>query len=136
MQQEIKHTFYFSQTPEKVWAYLTQPELMEQWLMPSDFKPIPGHHFRFTNPGGLTFTICEVLEVKPFTQLSYVWKNDWTKTKTPFTSKVSWTLTAIEGGTELLLVHGGFESFKDLVAHNGGWVFLCTKLGELLKASA
>ncbi len=136
MQKEIKHTFYFSQTPEEVWAYLTKPELMEQWLMPSDFQPVVGYHFRFTNPGGLTFTICEVLEVKPFTDLSYVWKNDWSKTKTPFTSKVNWTLTSIEGGTELLLVHSGFELFKDLTAHNGGWIFLCNKLGELLKASA
>src|SRR3954463_5420701 len=107
MQKEIKHTFYFTQTSEEVWEYLTKPELMEQWLMPSDFKPAVGHHFRFTNPGGLTFTICEVLEVTPYTQLSYVWKNDWSKTKTPFTSKVSWTLTEFEGGTELLLVHSG-----------------------------
>ena len=101
MQKEIKHTFYFTQAPEEVWEYLTRPELMEQWLMPSDFQPIPGHHFRFTNPNN-TFVICEVLEVKPFTNLSYVWKNDWSKTKTPYTSKVSWTLTPIENGTELL----------------------------------
>ena len=132
MQKEIKHTFYFTQTPQEVWEYLTKPELMEQWLMPSDFQPVVGHHFRFTNPSG-TFVVCEVLEVKPFTQLAYVWKNDWAVTKTPYTSKVSWTLTSIEGGTELLLVHSGFELFKDLVAHNSGWMFLCNKLGELLK---
>ncbi len=133
MQKEIKHSFYFTQTPEEVWAYLTQPELMEQWLMPSDFKPVPGHHFRFTNPNN-SFVVCEVLEVRPFTYLSYVWKNDWAVTKTPFTSTVSWTLTAIDGGTQLLLVHGGFELFRDLLAHNNGWMVLCNKLGELLKA--
>ena len=27
MQKEIKHTFYFSQTPQEVWEYLTKPEL-------------------------------------------------------------------------------------------------------------
>lgn len=132
MKKEIKHTFYFTQTPEEVWEYLTKPELMEQWLMPSDFQPVVGHHFRFTNPNN-TFVVCEVLEVKPVTLLSYVWKNDWLVTKTPYTSKVSWTLSAIEGGTELLLVHSGFELFKDLLAHNSGWMFLCNKLGELLK---
>lgn len=132
MQTEIKHTFYFSQAPQEVWEYLTKPELMEQWLMPSDFQPTPGHHFRFTNPNN-TFVICEVLEVKPFTHLSYVWKNDWSKTKTPYTSKVSWTLTPIENGTELLLVHSGFELLKDFTAHNGGWMSLGKRLVELLK---
>jgi uncharacterized protein YndB with AHSA1/START domain len=133
MKKEIVHTFYFNQSPKEVWAYLTQPELMEQWLMPSDFKPVVGHHFRFTNPNN-TFVICEVLEVKPFTNLAYVWKNDWSKTKTPYTSKVSWTLTPLENGTELLLVHDGFELLKDLIAHSNGWAFLCNKLFELLKA--
>ena len=75
MQREIKHTFYFSQTPEEVWDYLTKPELMAQWLMPSDFKPVVGHHFRFTNPNN-TFVVCQVLEVKPFTNLVYEWQPD------------------------------------------------------------
>ena len=77
MQKEIKHTFYFSQTPQEVWEYLTKPELMEQWLMPSDFKPVVGHHFRFTNPNN-SFVVCEVSEVKPFTNLSYIWTVSYT----------------------------------------------------------
>ena len=133
MKKEITHTFYFNQTPEEVWPYLTKPELMEQWLMPNDFKPVVGHNFRFTNPNN-TFVVCQVLEVKPFTNLTYEWKNDWAVTKTPYTSKVSWTLTPIENGTELLLVHSGFELLKYMVSHNGGWVFLCNKLVEILKA--
>jgi len=132
MKKQITHTFYFAQAPAEVWEYLTVPELMAQWLMPSDFKPVVGHHFRFTNPNN-SFVVCEVLEVKPYTSLAYVWKNDWAVTKTPYTSKVSWTLNAIEGGTELILVHSGFEMFKDLTAHNTGWMFLVNKLGELLK---
>lgn len=133
MSREIQHTFFFAQAPEEVWAYLTQPELMEQWLMPTDFKPEPGHHFRFTNPNN-TFVVCEVVTVEPCKFLSYIWKNDWAVTKTPYSSLVSWTLTPIEGGTELKLVHSGFELFKNLADHNSGWMFLCNKLGELLKA--
>ena len=133
MQRDIKHTFFFPHPTAIVWEYLTKPELMEQWLMPSDFQPVVGHHFRFTNPNN-SFVVCEVLEVNPVTQLSYIWKNDWAVTKTPYTSKVSWTLTQIEGGTELLLVHSGFEVFKNLADHNGGWMSLCKKIGELLNA--
>lgn len=72
MQKEIKHTWYFNQSPQEVWEYLTNSELLEQWLMPNDFQPIVGHKFRFTNPNG-TFVHCEVLEIKPFTNLSYSW---------------------------------------------------------------
>ena len=74
-----------------------------------------------------------VLEVDPPTQLSYIWKNDWSKTKTPYTSTVTWTLTPIENGTQLLLVHSGFELLKDLMAHSSGWGFLGNRLCELLK---
>ncbi len=28
--------------PEKIWRALTQPHLIEDWLMKSDFKPVVG----------------------------------------------------------------------------------------------
>ena len=31
--------------PEKIWRALTQPHLMEEWLMKNDFKPVVGHRF-------------------------------------------------------------------------------------------
>ena len=31
--------------PEKVWRALTQPELIEKWLMKNDFKPVVDHAF-------------------------------------------------------------------------------------------
>ena len=31
--------------PEKLWRALTQPHLMEEWLMKNDFKPVVGHRF-------------------------------------------------------------------------------------------
>ena len=33
--------------PEKVWRALTQPHLIEEWLMKNDFKPVGGHRFNF-----------------------------------------------------------------------------------------
>ena len=33
--------------PEKIWRALTQPHLIEEWLMKTDFKPITGHQFGF-----------------------------------------------------------------------------------------
>jgi uncharacterized protein YndB with AHSA1/START domain len=31
--------------PEKIWRALTQPHLIEEWLMKNDFKPLVGHSF-------------------------------------------------------------------------------------------
>ena len=33
----------FSHPPEKIWRALTQPHLIEEWLMKNDFKPALGH---------------------------------------------------------------------------------------------
>src|SRR5579871_1877926 len=32
--------------PEKLWRALTQPHLIEEWLMQNDFKPVVGHQFQ------------------------------------------------------------------------------------------
>src|SRR5215813_13899892 len=40
VEREIPHP------PEKVWRALTQPHLIEEWLMKNDFKPAVGHRFK------------------------------------------------------------------------------------------
>lgn len=37
VEREIPHP------PEKIWRALTQPELIEEWLMKNAFKPAVGH---------------------------------------------------------------------------------------------
>ncbi|MDB5463401.1 MAG: polyketide cyclase, partial [Phenylobacterium sp.] len=31
---------------EKIWRALTQPHLIEEWLMNNDFKPVVDHRFK------------------------------------------------------------------------------------------
>jgi uncharacterized protein YndB with AHSA1/START domain len=62
--------------PQEVWRALTEPELLERWLMPNDIRAEVGHRFQFhTNPGpGWSGVIdCEVLEVVPHRRLVYSW---------------------------------------------------------------
>ena len=120
MQKEIKHTWFFSQPPQEVWEYLTKPELIEQWLGETDFQPIAGYKFRFISPYG-NHSYCEVLEVEPCTKLSYSWQKNSAVDNKPFNSIVVWTLEPKEKGTELHLVHNGFTSPEDVVAHENGW---------------
>ena len=137
MQKEIRKTWHFNQSPREVWAYLTQPELMEQWLMKSNFQPVVGHKFRFV--GGCDDKAkdaahCEVLEVTPYTRLSYSWQANSASDNKPFDSKVVWTLEPKDNGTELQLAHTGFKVMEDVVLHNDGWTRLGNKLVESLKA--
>lgn len=133
MQKEIKQIWHFNQLPQVVWEYLTKPELIEQWLGKTDFQPIVGHKFRFVSPYG-NDSICEVLEVRPNTKLVYSWQKNSAKDKLPFHSKIEWTLSPIENGTELRLVHNGFRALEDIAPHEDGWNYCHHQLEKLIKA--
>ncbi len=47
MNKEIKHQLFFQHPPSIVWEYFTKEDLIEQWLMTTDFKPVVGHQFLF-----------------------------------------------------------------------------------------
>lgn len=132
MKKEIEHTWQFKQSVQEVWNYLTKPELMEQWLMKSNFSPVVGHKFQFRSDSGKIIN-CEVLEVKPFSTISYSWQANSLTNKKTFDTKVVWTLIPKDQGTELRLVHNGFTVLEDLMAHENGWTILGNKFIELLK---
>lgn len=126
MQKQIKQTWFFRQSPQEVWEYLTKPELIEQWLMKSDLKPIVGHKFSFTftpkNDSKYDGVVhCEVLEVEPFTRLSYSWNGSTQNKSRQFNSIVEWTLSPKDNGTELTLQHNGFKELEDILNHTNGW---------------
>jgi len=139
MQKEIRQTWFFRQPPDEVWEYLTKPELIEQWLMKTDFKPIKGHKFRFTftaKPGSKYDGVvhCEVLEIKPFSRLSYSWNGSIQDKTRNYNSTVVWTLVPMNNGTELQLQHDGFTVLDDIFAHNDGWNGCLKKMQDQINA--
>jgi uncharacterized protein YndB with AHSA1/START domain len=119
---------FLPHSPAKVWRVLTEPQLMDAWLMPNDgFAPVVGTRFRFyaepvpqTNFSGLIE--CEVLEVDPPHRL----RISWVSAGTSLDSTVTWVLFPEGTGTRLLLTHAGFDlddpnqtlAFEIM---NGGW---------------
>jgi uncharacterized protein YndB with AHSA1/START domain len=100
--------------PEKVWRTLTTSELIGRWLMPNDFVPRAGHQFTFrTKPMGDWDGVvhCEVLDCEPPRLLRYSWKGG-SDSNPAFGSRldsvVTWTLTPVDGGTHVHMVHDGF----------------------------
>jgi uncharacterized protein YndB with AHSA1/START domain len=108
----------FGCAPEKLWRALTQPHLIEEWLMKNDFKPVPGHKFslrREPKPDVKVAIDCEVLEVEPQKSLSYTWSAFGHE------SVVTFTLTPTETGTQLRMEQRGFRPDQE-AAYRGATV--------------
>ncbi|WP_259067076.1 SRPBCC family protein [Mucilaginibacter sp. X4EP1] len=141
MAKIIKHELFFSKPPEIVWGYLTQPELMALWLMPTDFQPVLGHEFKFTTKPKPDLELdgtfyCKVLEITPFTKLSYSWKFG-PGNGVLHDSTVNWTLTESNNGTQLELIHRGIGETADLPIFSlldQGWLSNIQKILKLTEA--
>jgi uncharacterized protein YndB with AHSA1/START domain len=100
--------------PEKIWRTLTKSDRIAKWLMPNDFEADVGHRFAFrTKPMGDWDGVvhCEVLQCDPPHLLRYSWKGGADSNPeygSRLNSEVTWTLTPVEGGTHVKMVHDGF----------------------------
>jgi uncharacterized protein YndB with AHSA1/START domain len=104
MNQSIKMDVFYPHPPERVWQVLTDRRALAAWMMENDFEPRLGHKFKFQNhglPGLETAIDCEVVELDEPKRLAYTWQDNSTCER----SLVIWTLTPVEGGTQLQLKH-------------------------------
>jgi uncharacterized protein YndB with AHSA1/START domain len=115
--------------PERVWRALTDPRLLEAWLMPNNIRAEVGARFQFRTapaPGWSGIVECEVLEVVPHRLLVYSWRGGSKSAEgygQELDTVLTWKLTPLEGGgTRLYLEHSGFDpdgfAFK---AMSQGW---------------
>ncbi len=91
----------FPYPPEKIWRALTQPHLLEEWLMKNDFRPTEGHGFSLTADWGSVDGRVEAVEQHK--TLSYTWDTK------DLRSVVTWTLTPTSTGTSLRMEQAGFR---------------------------
>lgn len=87
--------------PEKIWRALTQPHLLEEWLMKNQFKPVVDHRFNLSADWGTVD--CQVQSVEVNRTLSYTWDTK------DLRSVVVWTLTPTSRGTLLRMEQSGFR---------------------------
>ena len=119
--------------PEKIWRALTQPQLIEEWLMKNDFKPAVGHRFNLRGDWGGVLD-CEVLAVEPNRTLSYTWNHAHDDAAFNLQSVVTFTLTATRTGTNLRMEQVGFRP-DQRQAYGGarsGWQQFFAKLEQVL----
>lgn len=127
VEREIPHP------PEKLWRALTQPHLIEEWLMKNDFKPQVGHAFNLRGEWGGVLD-CEVLAVEPNTKLAYTWNFSHDDAAFDLRSVVTFTLTPTRAGTHLRVEQAGFRP-NQKQAFGGasqGWPQFLEKLDQVL----
>ena len=139
--REIVVDEVFPHAPETIWKTLTTGDLIGRWLMqPTGFEPVPGTRFTFqTKAGGAWDGVihCEVLEVKPNQRLVYAWRGGH-EANVGYGAKldttVTWTLTRVDTGTRLRLVHAGFVTPKNdsaLKTMGEGWKKVVKTIGTI-----
>jgi uncharacterized protein YndB with AHSA1/START domain len=116
----------FAHAPEKLWRALTQPHLIGEWLMKTDFQPVKGQ--RFTLRGDWGSVDCEVLVIEPHKSLSYSWA------AMGLDSVVTFTLTPTGSGTHLRVDQSGFRPDQDQAFKGAqyGWAQFLGKLDGVL----
>ena len=120
VERELEHP------PEKIWRALTQPHLIEAWLMKNDFTPVVGHSFNLRADWGAVD--CQVLAVEPNRTLSYTWAAYGLE------SVVTWTVTPTGTGTHLRMEQSGFrpDQPQNYQGANYGWRQFFANLEQVL----
>ncbi|MGL4619022.1 SRPBCC family protein [Chroococcidiopsis sp.] len=104
MLRGLKTKVFYPYSPQQVWRGLTERRSLAAWLMDNDFEPHIGHKFQFRThslPSLDGVICCEVLEIDAPKRLSYTWQDSYMSQP----SIVIWTLTPVDGGTQLQLEH-------------------------------
>lgn len=123
----------FAVPPEKLWRALTQPHLIEEWLMKNDFQPVVGHRFNLCGDWGGVLD-CEVLAIEPNRTLAYTWNFAHDNAALNLQSVVTFTLTPTRTGTHLRMEQSGFrpDQRQAFGGANSGWQQFFAKLEQVV----
>lgn len=131
----------FPHVAKTIWKALTSAQLIARWLMqPTGFEAVEGNTFTFqTKPGGNWDGVihCRVLEVVANRRLVYAWKGGDERNTgygAPLDTVVTWSLTPVEAGTRIQLIHAGFVLPRNESAYtimSGGWKTVVRQLDDI-----
>jgi glutathione S-transferase len=109
-------------SPMRVWHALTDPDALTRWFWPAALHPVaevdlrPGGKLRIEAPGQMAVE-GEFLRIDEPRVLEFTWC--WDGEDLVTTVRVE--LSAVDGGTRLVLHHGGFPDDGQRDSHATGW---------------
>jgi uncharacterized protein YndB with AHSA1/START domain len=132
MRLDISMQELFPASIDRVWHALTDPGMIERWLMRTDgYEARVGARFilreapREDCRGRVE---CEVLELSPPNRMVWSWRG----AEDPATTRLVIELEADERGTRLTLRHTGESDERTVRGTTGGWTDKLGALAELL----
>ena len=118
----IRKSILLRAAPDKVWAFLTDPDKLAIWFHRPNKPLLDGDYEIVGADSGERFMWGKVQVAEPFTRLEYTFEIG------PMggaASLVKWTLTEVAAGTQLSLEHSGLpqgaEAFDLSLALDKGW---------------
>lgn len=121
-------------TPARVWAALTEPRRVADWLTDASTVGRIGDAYRLDFGDGSVIDGV-ITELEPGRRFSYTWS--WAGSEPHEETLVAWTVAARdEGGTEVRLIHDGWaEAGLDSTVrddHQGYWMGYLEDLAAVL----
>jgi uncharacterized protein YndB with AHSA1/START domain len=104
MKDKVQLEATYPQSPDKVWKALTESEKVSRWLMPTDFKPLIGYHFRLETSSG-AHVRGKVIEVEVGKLIAFTWNDE-----DDGESVVVWRVEPVDGGTRVSVEHWPVET--------------------------
>lgn len=130
----------FSASPEEVFEAFRDPELLRDWAAPREHRTesveqefrVGGRYRRELRfPDGSVHVLAgEFREIEVNRRLVYTYR--WETLPVPDTLVEIDFRPTEDGGTELRLVHSGFESADTAAEHEGGWAQCFDQLAATL----
>ncbi|MCA8902933.1 MAG: SRPBCC domain-containing protein [Hyphomonas sp.] len=123
----LTKTIFIKATPERVWTYLVDPDKLARWFHEGDAPLEAGKDFALLteHEDRADRRLCwgKVLVSEPPKRLVYTFTHNSLK---GHETEVEWRLEPAFGGTQVTLVHTGFETFDGdvlemLTSHDKGW---------------
>jgi uncharacterized protein YndB with AHSA1/START domain len=132
MRLDISMEELFAVPIDRVWRALTDPRMIERWLMrPDGYEAKVGARFilRETSRADCRGQVeCEVLELSPPNRMVWSWRG----AEDPTTTRLVIDLEADEQGTRLKLRHTGESDERTVRGTTVGWTDKLRALAELL----
>lgn len=111
---ELRFERIFTHPIEKVWAALTKPGAIAQWLAPAEIEPRPGGRLRLAFTTSDSVIESTISRIDPPRLLEYRWVSNGDDR-----GVVRWHLTDLGDRTRLVLTHA--YTGKDLASFMAGW---------------
>lgn len=141
----LRLTWFLPSPRTLVYRALTEPGELVKWWGPRgfsapsvDFYPLVGGSYRIAMQppeGDLFYLSGAFREVDPPARLAYTFR--WSPPDPDDRETlVSLSLQDRDGGTEVLLIHGGFATEKRRALHEAGWTDSLGRLEQVLAETA